>query len=657
MSQVEEIFAHDGVLARTVDHYEERSSQREMARAIEEAIERERLLLVEAGTGVGKSLAYLVPFILWARENGKKVLVSTYTKTLQLQLVEKDLPFLKEVLDTGLRYALCVGSQNYLCLRRLSKVRVHDLYESPGEGRQIKRIVRWESKTKSGLKSDLDFEPLTSLWSRICRESDLCFGQKCPYFGPCYYMHARRVQRDAHILVINHHLFFANLVSGENVLPPYDAVVFDEAHSIEEVAVNYLGIEVTNYRIKYLVDTLYNPKTKKGLLPGLGEGLKIAEARQQVQNLRTASDGFFQEVAKKLVKEKVPYRIRKAQWMENTLEDPLRRLEIALLQLRDRVSEEDSLELSAFLSRVKEIREQLDSVLDMEEEEHVYWVNLEKRQVTPRISLNASALNIAQMLEALVFNRIAPLVLTSATLSTDGTFDYIKGRLGVGSAEVSILDSPFDYGHNALLYVAGDLPDPKDVGSFQKKSLERMLKLLAVTRGRTFVLFTSFRFLEEAYEAFSSELSGFSLMKQGEKPQYQMIEDFKRMENAVLLGTNTFWQGVDVPGRALESVIITKLPFAVPDEPVTEARMELMQIQNINPFVNYQVPQAIIWLKQGFGRLIRSNNDRGMVAILDPRVVTKSYGKRFVDSLPRCRIACDLRDVERFFQELEAARG
>lgn len=655
MPQMESIFSQGGIISQAVHNYEERYSQIIMAKAIESGIEKRKQLIVEAGTGVGKSLAYLVPFIIWARENGKRVIVSTYTKTLQHQLVEKDIPFLKKVLDNRLRYALCVGGQNYLCLRRFDQVISNDLYETREEARQIKRIIKWEKKTTTGLRSELDFEPLPSLWSKISRENDLCFGKKCPYVSCCYYIKARNIQKDAHLLIVNHHLYFANLVSGEKVLPPYHAVVFDEAHNLEDVAVNYLGIEVANTRIKHLTDTLYNPKTGKGLLPRLRENRDIEDVKQSVDDVRLASEYFFLEILQKFECKKFPWRLREPYWIKNNLSVPLKRLELNLRKLRDREPrEEEKLELTAFIGRINELSNQLDIVVELSEPEYVYWINVEKKMTYPRISLNASAINIADFLENLIFKRISPIVLTSATLSTDGTFEYIQERLGIKSAELSILDSPFDYLHNALIYIARDLPDPnRDMESFHQKSLARIIELLSLTKGGTFILFTSFRFLEEISEALKREVYEYTLLKQGDKPQYQLIEDFKKMQNAVLLGTNTFWQGVDIPGKALESVIITKLPFAVPDDPITEARMELMEAKNINPFVYYQVPQAIIWLKQGFGRLIRSSRDRGMVAILDPRIITRSYGRRFIKSLPPCKITYTLREVKEFVEEFK----
>lgn len=655
MSKIESIFCRGGVLAQNVPSYEERPSQIEMARAIERTIEHEGQLLVEAGTGVGKSLAYLVPFILWARESNKKVLISTYTKTLQHQLVEKDLPFLKRVLDRGLKYVLCVGGQNYLCLRRFNQVLTGGLYESRQEATQINRIIKWKDRSPAGLKSELSFEPVPTLWSKISRESDLCFGRKCPYFSGCYYFVARALQRDAHLLIANHHLFFANLAAGESVLPPYHAVVFDEAHNLEEVAVNYLGVEIANTKVKYLVDTLYNPKTGKGLLQRAGDGALAEEARRNVDEVRATNDFFFSTIVDKLEGKKVPHRFREPRFIPDTLEAPLSRLEHSLRKLKDALpDEEQAMEIAAFESRVSELKENLTLVAGFLKPEQVYWVAVEKRPGNFRVSVNTSSIDIAESLKKLIFDRITPIILTSATLSADGTCDYIKERLGADSAETTILDSPFDYRNNALIYLARDLPDPNNnTDIFQKRSLERIVELLAITRGRTFVLFTSFKFMDEAYQLLQNELEGFTLLKQGDKPQYRMIEDFKALPNAVLLGTNTFWQGVDVPGRALESVIITKLPFAVPDEPLTEARMELMESKSLNPFVHYQVPQAIIWLKQGFGRLIRTRSDRGMVALLDPRIVTRSYGRRFLKSLPPCRISHTLKEVSEFFKKME----
>ncbi len=652
MTDIASVFAADGLLARHLPHHEVRVSQIRMAEAIDAAIEKEGQLIVEAGTGVGKSLAYLIPFIMWAHEQDRKVVISTYTKTLQHQLVEKDLPFLKKILPFRFRFALAVGGQNYLCRRRLLQMQSHDLYESKEEARQMGEILIWERNTETGMRSDLAFEPSGSLWSRISREPDLCSGKKCTYRVECYYQRARKLLQGAHILVLNHHLYFANLSQNEHILPPYDGLVFDEAHTLEDVAVGFLGIDVAETRVKNLIDGLSSPRSRKGFLSRheARESKTNEEALEAVESVRRGYTAFFDSVQNFFQEHTVsPLRLRAPHFVYNSLKEPLERLSQSLRSLKDRLDEEEErLEAAAFSNRASKLCQEIESIITMEEPEHVYWLELQKSRRLDRTSLRSAPVDIAGYLKSLIFDRVTPLVLTSATLSTEGKFEYIKERLGLEGMEELLLPSPFDFSQQAMIYCADDLPDPgKAQDEFQEKAFLRILELLRITGGRALVLFTSFRFLEFTYLRLWKELPDYTVLRQGEKPTYKLIEEFKSSEKAVLLGTNSFWQGVDIPGRALESVIITKLPFAVPDEPVTEARLERIRSENKEPFTCYQLPQAIIWLKQGFGRLIRSSEDRGLVAILDPRILRRSYGRKFIESLPRCLLTRHIKDVEK----------
>jgi len=650
MADIASIFGADGLLAENLPRHEVRDSQIRMAEAVNDAIEKAGQLIVEAGTGVGKSLAYLIPFLIWAHDQKKKAVVSTYTKTLQHQLVEKDLPFLKKIMPFRFRFALAVGGQNYLCRKRLLQMQSHDMYESKEDARQMREILRWESGTETGLRSDLPFEPSPSLWGRISREPDMCLGKKCSLNVECYYQAARKLLHGAHILVLNHHLYFANLSQNEHILPGYDGIVFDEAHTLEDVAVGFLGVDVAESRVKNLIDGLFGPKSRKGFL-GRNEARDseaCEKAREAVESVRKGYTSFFDSVQSYCSGSAVsPMRLRKPHFVYNSLKEPLERLSMSLKNLRDMLEDEDErLEAAAFANRASKLCREIESVISMEEPGHVYWLEHQKSKRYDRTSLRSAPIDVAGYLKSLVFDRVRPLVMTSATLSTEGKFEYISERLGIGEMEGLILPSPFDYRKQAVVYCADDLPDPKLQDDFQQKAYLRILEILKLTGGRALVLFTSFRFLEFAYSGLQQELPDYTLLRQGEMPTYKLIEEFKESEKAVLLGTNSFWQGVDIPGSALECVIITKLPFAVPDEPVTEARLERMRSENKEPFTCYQLPQAIIWLKQGFGRLIRSSEDRGLVAILDPRVVKRSYGRKFLESLPRCVFTRHMKDIE-----------
>ncbi len=706
---IEDVFGVNGIFAKRLKGYESRSQQINMARVIEKSIIENRHLIIEAGTGVGKSLAYLVPFILWSSKKNKKVVISTYTKTLQEQLVQNDLPFLRDVLsplslgsgDDGFSFAICVGGQNYLCLRRFNQLQSEGLPETREETKSFEEIVKWERHTKSGIRSELEFEPLKSIWSKICRESDLCFGKKCAFKEACYHNKARRREFRAQVLVTNHHLFFANLVNDGSVLPKFDAVVFDEAHTLEDVATNYFSIEVSNLKVKYLLDSILNPKTGKGLVPRI---LRTREQGFEIEKVlieaKEACDILFSEVICKFADKRIQKRIMKRGAIDNTLSKPLSNLSSSLRLLRDLAqSEEEELEIEAYARRCDETNQNLSTFIDQDLEEGVFWVEVEGRHKTgqtrvsdsqqlinlfepldhssKRCSLFAAPINIADELRRRVFCKMRPVVLTSATLTTNGNFHYIKERLGVparlanSEAPFNVTDarglspevgsegcmekaigSPFHFSKNALIYLPENIPDPnQEAEAFTLQVIEQTKEIIMTTQGRAFILFTSFAMLNTVYEGVKTGLSSFTLFRQGEKPRYKLVEEFKRSDKPVLFGTITFWQGIDVPGRALECVIITRLPFAVPDNPIIEARMELLKKQQKSPFMHYQIPQAITLLRQGFGRLIRTKSDVGTVAILDPRIRTKYYGKFFLNSLPNCEKVTDIQSVERFLDK------
>ncbi|ODS31604.1 MAG: ATP-dependent DNA helicase (DNA-damage-inducible protein G) [Candidatus Scalindua rubra] len=733
---IENVLGTNGIISNKLESYELRTQQLEMALAIEKSINEKRHLIVEAGTGVGKSLAYLVPFIFWAVKKRKKVVISTYTKTLQEQLINKDLPFLRNALryahtdicpndspparpyrtvpvrktlsggrsggndgragfkhvdEFNFSYALCVGGQNYLCIRKFNQAQMHGLFETKKEVKELQKIIQWKRQTKSGLRSGLDFEPSQALWSKVCRESDLCFGKNCLFKDDCYYNKARRKEFKADILVTNHHLFFANLVNEGRVIPNFDAVVFDEAQTLEDVATNYFGIEISNFKVKFLIDSILNPKTGKGLVTRLFKPSGKTETTIQkiLNEAREAGNLFFSEIIKKYGKGKVTTRIRKKgiinNYLNKSLSDLSRMLESLLNQAK---TDEERLEIAAFANRCNEINKNISTIINQDMKECVYWTEIEKRvkyrsslpytniiesasssgpldQRNIRCSLLAAPINVASEFEKQIFDKIRPVILTSATLSTNGNFNYIKERLGIPAVnqngtrparqsggedyDEKIIGSPFNFSKNALIYIPINIPDPNQEPDEYKNNIIKHIKdIISHTQGRSFILFTSFEMLNAAYEEIKDNLDSFTLFRQGDKPRYQLIEEFKTSHKPVLFGTTTFWQGVDVPGEALKCVIITKLPFAVPNTPIIEARMELLKAQNKDPFTYYQVPQAITLLRQGFGRLIRTKTDTGIVAILDPRIKSRYYGRYFLNSLPNCNIVSDIKDIKNF---------
>jgi ATP-dependent DNA helicase DinG len=442
--------------------------------------------------------------------------------------------------------------------------------------------------------------------------------------------------------VANHHLFFADMATGNNVLPFHKAVVFDEAHQIEEVATDYLGVEVSNAAVRYLLDTLLSQRTRKGMLTRLtSQGHEVQIIRGMVDGLRVISDNFFLNLHPFVQKEPV-IRVRRRNLVPDILSEPLLELRDALLDLNVETHEEE-LEVKAFASRAQALGGAVRMNLGQKEEGFVYWAEREKM----RYRLVASPIDVAETLREDLFGKMDTVVLTSATLSAAGTFSYIKHRLGLDATTELLLDSPFDFENQAMLYIASGLDDQQAAG-YQEKFDDELGAVLSVTRGRTLVLFTSYGQLRKSSEEIRRDMPGLGILCQGEMPAYRLIEQFKAVPNAVLFGTASFWQGIDIPGDALQCVVIAKLPFAVPDDPIIEARMELLK----NPFFEYQVPQATLLFRQGFGRLIRTKTDRGAVAVLDSRIMTKNYGKWFLRSIPKCRITDKREEFMKFFEKL-----
>ncbi len=614
-----------------------------MAKAVEKTFKTGKHLLVEAPPGVGKSLAYLIPLVTWiSSKSGARVVISTYTKALQRQLVEKDIPFINRILDTKINYALCIGGQNYLCLRRLDQMKQQGLFDQKGTY-DIGAVFRWASVSETGLCSEINTP--SYLWEQISRQGDICFGKSCKYADACFWRKAKIREMRAQVLVANHHLFFANMASGEQVLPEFKAVIFDEAHQIEETAAAYLGVEVSNKSINFLVDSILNADGKRGLLArmeGITEtditrfGTDIYAIRADI-HAWTASL-FEQYGGRSAVRLRLP----------GSLPDPVSdRLKALIENLGCLIpkSEEQEKELIAIIERCGCLLVDIGHIQSQNLENHVYWVESTEK----RFRLMATPIDLSALLRNGLFKRIHPVVMTSATLSTDGAFGFIKGRIGVDEADELILDSPFNFKSNALLYLPTDIPDPRETVDYANAVVERIEALAHLHKGRLLALFTSYKLMRDTRERL--RLEGLKVMMQGDAESYSLVERFKSSSAAVLFGTATFWQGIDIPGDALQCVVITRLPFAVPDNPVMEARFDFMRRQGLNPFNDYQVPSAILMFKQGFGRLIRTKKDRGIVTVLDKRILAMSYGKRFLNSLPSCSRTDSLKSVKIFINQ------
>jgi len=485
----------------------------------------------------------------------------------------------------------------------------------------------------------------------VGRQKDLCLGKNCKTHSSCFYFKARKKWFGAHLLIVNHHLFFANVANSGAVLPAYDAVVFDEAQNLEDAATQFLGLEISNSNLFYFLDRLHNPRTKKGLLTRLDHAI-VPHVKKLTMTVRQAVEAFFTHFIEEYGKEDRVVRFYKPPILDNGIYVPMEALRVSLKSLEVGLNaEEDRIDAAAAAERCFEFNNTVSAILNQNLPGYVYWIEIVKRKRITRVVLRGVPIHVAEELHAQVFDKLDRMIMTSATLTTSKNFEFIKERLGYHPTEELLLDAPFDYPNQALLYVPNDLPEPgSETGHYVEELSDRCKELIMTSGGKTFILFTSYALLNQIYEKLDDWSLPFPLIRQGDLPTTLMIDKFKE-KPSVIFGTNAFWQGVDIPGKALQSVIITKLPFDVPKEPLTEARIEELKSQNIDPFSHYQIPRAIIQLKQGFGRLIRKKTDKGVVSLLDSRISRRGYGKKFIASLPACPVATQIDDVRNFFSE------
>ncbi len=632
-----DIFDKGGYLNRIIENFEFRKEQKEMAEFILERLVEGENSLVEAGTGTGKTLAYLLPAIIYSKEYEKKIAVTTETKALQKQLIDKDLPTAKKILNRFMNidfsYSLCLGSSNYCCVRRFEiAVKRGRILKKDFEKIETLREL-FDRKT---IFSRFDVYTPNYMWNEINREPDYCNPYKCPFSDKCPYQNAKKEWIKSDILVMNHYLFFTNIATGKTYLPDFDIVIFDEAHSLEDIASSQLGFMLGYNQLLEILDRFYKKRGRNHLIHYIDNtGIK-KRSIETVNRIKKEASIFF-EKTRALINDQPQLRIREAPGCGSELIDAVKDLVLLMNEAEDFFNHENiKADFDIARGKLFLYSESLSLFISMSNENYVYWIEKNEKEVLGDIYLRGQPVNIAEMMQRDVTTFYESSVFVSATLTVGGNFSFIEKRLGLESHRSAAFESPFDYKSQMILYISSELSNPSS-NDYIKTSAEITAKIIEHLRGNCLILFTSYKMLEMVKKTLL-ELVKYPIYSQGEYTSSEAFKLYVDHHNSVLLGTHSFWQGIDLPGDLLRAVIMMKLPFSVPDSPLIEARIEKLTQEGSNPFLSFQVPEAAIKFKQGFGRLIRRKSDKGIVAVMDSRIHTKSYGKYFLKTIPSCKI-------------------